>query len=266
MKIKKGFERIIRDGTLRTVEIAIRERGKVHSLVEFSKDVLHNLNVEGQYLQSDNQEFKQMRKKLNQEPGLIISNHPGYFDMPLVLSNINRDDLKIIVAENFYPSLTRRFGADKFIKSTRELVRKSSAHIKNGGAILIFPTGGADIVIKRDQAQKTNFRSGFRHILNSVNPDSMVYSFYIDPQDDLTLLNRYSSKKTIKNLQIAGQALALWEPDNIGSSKKSVIKVDENISRVQDWQKEIKNIQGSIPQNEKLTQVYFDQFIKLDKH
>lgn len=82
-------------------------------------------------------------------PLLVVSNHPGAFDLFLILSCLPRDDIKVIVSEisilhrlavtdSYFVSLGR--GAANAIGAARAGVR----HLQRGGALFLFPGGIVD--------------------------------------------------------------------------------------------------------------------------
>lgn len=82
-------------------------------------------------------------------PVLIVSNHPGAYDVACIPASAQRDDLKIIASTvqfiDYLPHLQRHL-----IPVTREAhegmrgVRQAIRHLKAGGALLIFPSGVVD--------------------------------------------------------------------------------------------------------------------------
>jgi hypothetical protein len=82
-------------------------------------------------------------------PLLITSNHPGTCDSLVITANIPRPDLKIVATGvPFVRGL--RNAADHLIYTTIDthqrmmVVRSVIRHLKEGGAVLIFPTGTID--------------------------------------------------------------------------------------------------------------------------
>ena len=82
-------------------------------------------------------------------PLLIVSNHPGAYDIACILTGANRDDIKMIVSTvplaRHLPDLNSHL-----IPITREAhkgmrgVRQAIRHLRSGGALQIFPTGVVD--------------------------------------------------------------------------------------------------------------------------
>jgi putative hemolysin len=89
--------------------------------------------------------------KIPQEgPLLITSNHPGTIDSLVITASVPRPDLKIIATGiPFIESL--RNAADHLIYTPRlgihermQVVRSAIHHLREGGAVLIFPSGRID--------------------------------------------------------------------------------------------------------------------------
>jgi hypothetical protein len=83
-------------------------------------------------------------------PLLVISNHPGAYDTLVLTANIPRDDIKIIVniPLDFIQELPET--QKHFLYAPREtytrmkVVRQAIRHLKAGGALLLFASGGID--------------------------------------------------------------------------------------------------------------------------
>jgi len=83
-------------------------------------------------------------------PVLLASNHPGTMDAVSILANTCRNDVKVIVGGmQFLQSLP--VGKNYTIMVTKtddalraNAVRRSINHLKDGGAVLIFPSGQID--------------------------------------------------------------------------------------------------------------------------
>ncbi len=82
-------------------------------------------------------------------PLLIASNHPGAYDILVILSNLTRDDIKIVVSDvpliQSLPALDRYMiytpaGIGPRMSALRRIIR----HLQNGGVLLIFPSGKVD--------------------------------------------------------------------------------------------------------------------------
>jgi hypothetical protein len=82
---------------------------------------------------------------------LIVSNHPASYDGLLIAAHSERPDLKVIIGHIppydhlpcisqhaiFSPNVTNTFGR-------MQTVRNALQHLKDGGALLIFPRGGIE--------------------------------------------------------------------------------------------------------------------------
>ncbi len=82
-------------------------------------------------------------------PLLVVSNHPGTVDGLAIASSLPRRDLKIVVSG--VPFLRHlRATANHLIYSSLDtfermmVVRSAIRHLENGGAVLLFPSGGID--------------------------------------------------------------------------------------------------------------------------
>lgn len=82
-------------------------------------------------------------------PAIIASNHPGTYDGFALIANMKRDDFKVMVSG--IPFFRNLPNASKYlIYSTHDVndrmqaIRQSIAHLRSGGALLIFPSGRID--------------------------------------------------------------------------------------------------------------------------
>lgn len=82
-------------------------------------------------------------------PLIIASNHPGTYDAFTIISNLPREDVKLVVSGiPFFADLPNT--REHFIYATRDTqdradaLRKSIRHLSAGGALLIFPSGRID--------------------------------------------------------------------------------------------------------------------------
>lgn len=82
-------------------------------------------------------------------PLLVVSNHPGTIDGLAIASHLPRLDLKIVVSGVPFIRNMRATG-DHLIYSSlntferMNVVRAAIRHLENGGAVLLFPSGGID--------------------------------------------------------------------------------------------------------------------------
>ncbi len=82
-------------------------------------------------------------------PLLIASNHPAAYDMPIIASNARREDLKVVTSEipaiRWLPALAPHFiMIGNTLQERMAAVRHSLRHLRDGGALLIFPRGNVD--------------------------------------------------------------------------------------------------------------------------
>ena len=83
-------------------------------------------------------------------PLIIAANHPGAFDTLVIASNMPRSDVKIIV--NIPLPFIQKLPSTQahFLHAPRDphvrigVVRSALRHLKNGGALLLFASGGID--------------------------------------------------------------------------------------------------------------------------
>ena len=83
-------------------------------------------------------------------PLLVASNHPGAYDALVIVANLPRDDIKIVVNIpldfiNELPTTLQHFlyaPPDPHIRIN--VVRSAIKHLKSGGALLLFASGGID--------------------------------------------------------------------------------------------------------------------------
>jgi hypothetical protein len=79
-------------------------------------------------------------------PLVIASNHPGSYDAMAIASLVPRDDLKIVVTgrpvfRSMYASARHLIYTPFETHERMSVVRESIRHLREGGAILIFPYG-----------------------------------------------------------------------------------------------------------------------------
>jgi hypothetical protein len=82
-------------------------------------------------------------------PLLVAANHPGAYDMLLIPASLGRDDIKIITGNiRFLRELP--FTREHLIFLTPDVdvrvsvLRAAIRHLRSGGTLLIFPSGGID--------------------------------------------------------------------------------------------------------------------------
>ncbi len=84
-------------------------------------------------------------------PLIIAANHPASYDGLAISAYINRPDYKIIIGEipsyHYLPHVSQHAIFSPNVKNTfgrMQTVRNAVQHLKNGGALLIFPRGGIE--------------------------------------------------------------------------------------------------------------------------
>lgn len=234
----------------------LHERYEQDGLRAATEFYFEAVNVQPQYLDYD----EERRQKLNREAGLIISNHPGYFDIPAILQTIERDDGKIVVDASLYPAFTRHFGERHFIPAAThspDELRQFTAEVKDeidgGGVVLLFPTGG------QFMRGNDSFKSGFRTVLRDLRPEHMVYSFRVNPDDVRGIIGK---------LPVAPQTLGLASElftdglVNINRLRETgTVRVNERYTQAGEWQDVLARGGSMKYTNEHLTEHYNSLFV-----
>ena len=107
--------------------------------------------------QADPEEFNISRQKLNAEAGIVVANHPGYYDTFLIFNALKRKDVKIVVSKVNYDAYASLVGEEYIIKATDNpsgdptFLKSIKSHIESGGLVIMYPTGGADRVSKENK-------------------------------------------------------------------------------------------------------------------
>lgn len=232
-RIIKSGEEVLSKVIVETVMPAMREayaQNRFVGIAEKSFDILH---AKPEYLHRNDPDFELDRERLNSEPGLIISNHPGPGDCPAVLNALTRKDLKFLVAEEsikgekldtFMPA-DMLLGASKDFGKLRLIVPIMKKHILNGGALFLFPTG---LVPNHGQAE---FASLFAALVRDIPPESMVYAFSINETD----IRKVTKKTTFAARTVSDFILpkALKPIAKLG--EPSIVRVDERYTKVNQW-------------------------------
>jgi len=222
---------------------------------------LELLKAQVDYIHESAASFWSDRAKLQTKPGLIISNHPGYVEIPAILQTIERRDLKIMVNQVLYEEFSREFGRQYFIpnvKTRPELIKNIKTiieHIQQGGAFMIFPDGGHKSI---RPGQPPQFMGGFRALLNRLRPDDMIYSFFINPEQSEGFRRSLSQ-------DFSGLVLAKISQDKFDINDHKEVRrfaVDENYSEASEWQSLLKskNSNNSQGDNALLTENYYRKF------
>jgi hypothetical protein len=82
-------------------------------------------------------------------PLLVVSNHPGTYDTVVIAAHLPRNDVKIVSSD--IPFIQKMRNANRhFLFTTRDtykrmiVIKRAIRHLRDGGAILIFPSGHID--------------------------------------------------------------------------------------------------------------------------
>ena len=217
-KLIEGFEK----------DFAVRDMAAVH---DFAHKYYRLWNIAPDYVQEKTGNIEGMRKRLNTEAGIIISNHPGGGDIPSILDCLNREDVLVMVREvNGFPkslqSLVKKhlIPAPKNFLELVPIVARIEAHIKNGGVLIIFPEGTSE-------GETAVFENGLSHLLDRLRPDNMVYAFYVDPADMNDIQRSYGDRSAG-----VASALHLGQPTNVNRLKETkTFQVDERYTTVKEW-------------------------------
>jgi 1-acyl-sn-glycerol-3-phosphate acyltransferase len=104
-------------------------------------------------------------------PLVIASNHPASIDSIVISAHVNRRDYKVIIGDipffEHLPHVSRHsiFAPDKNDLAGRmQVMRESIRHLRNGGALLIFPRG----TIEPDPAFMPHPDAEFHHWSRSL--------------------------------------------------------------------------------------------------
>jgi 1-acyl-sn-glycerol-3-phosphate acyltransferase len=83
-------------------------------------------------------------------PLLVVSNHPGTFDSLVIAANLSREDVSIIAGNYLFlkqlPHASRHliFVSRDDVHDRMAVVRASIRHLRQGGALVLFPSGRVD--------------------------------------------------------------------------------------------------------------------------
>lgn len=194
------------------------------------------------------------REDLQSGPLIIFSNHPGNLDLSLILSSVNRMDIKVLV-NRFDVDLYRKFwGNEHFIpaetspKKLLSLFQHVKSYVSQGGAFLIFPT-------KTDERKtgELRFHSGLQHIIESADLGWKVASIYIDTQQELAVLkNKHAKARALK--------VALASKVPLKNNKTYPISVTAKIQSVAHWRELLRGVKNHKDRNEVLVNEYKSDF------
>ncbi len=82
-------------------------------------------------------------------PLMVICNHPAAYDVVILIASIRRDDLKVLASDiqlvQMLPNVAEHcIPVPYHIPARLKTVRSTIQHLKNDGAILIFPRGNVE--------------------------------------------------------------------------------------------------------------------------
>jgi hypothetical protein len=85
----------------------------------------------------------------NKGPLMVVCNHPAAYDVAILAASIKRNDLKILASDipilQMLPNIAEHIITVPYhIPSRLQTVRSAIQHLKNSGAILIFPRGNVE--------------------------------------------------------------------------------------------------------------------------
>jgi 1-acyl-sn-glycerol-3-phosphate acyltransferase len=114
-------------------DLAIRARGLVAASRLAARNYVEEIRLFG-------------RDRIPASAFLALSNHPGMADTLSLFTALNRPDLKIIALDrpflNALPNMSKQLAYVTEDSAARFLlIRRVSAHLRNGGAALTFPAG-----------------------------------------------------------------------------------------------------------------------------
>ena len=140
---------------------------------------------------------------------VIASNHPAYVDSVVISAHIPRRDYKVIIGEipffKHLPNINKNavFAPDPTDAMGRmQVIREVIRHLKNNGAILIFPRGS----IEADPAWMPHPDSEFGHWSRSLE---IFLKHVPHTQVLVTMVSGVISKRAMRHPHVLGAAGAL---------------------------------------------------------
>jgi hypothetical protein len=115
----------------------IAQKGCNQAMIQFMGNFVTEVDLQGS------------EKIPEQGPLLVMCNHPAAYDVIIVAASIHRDDLKVLGSDiqliQKLPNIADHIIPVPYhIPSRLQTVRASINHLKNGGALLIFPRGDVE--------------------------------------------------------------------------------------------------------------------------
>lgn len=155
------------------------------------------------YTAEQQPDFQELRERLRTEPGLLISNHPGGSDILAILKTLDRRDVYFVTTDDnvdFYQGILDTkylIPVTQDLGKLRQMLKRVKEVIENKGLVVLFPTGGEERTTKN-----LEFKSGFRAMVNLLEPEQMVYAFRLNMPEDaqgrtlaITADERYTTAK-----------------------------------------------------------------------
>lgn len=249
----------------RVVGNRFKKKIEEDGLSKATKELMGVMGVTVEYEKEGNPQFLEMRGKLNSEPGIAISNHPGQYDALAILSALDRKDIMFMVAGNVYDSLASVFGESRIVEAKRkgkkeivELLEKAQEHIRNGGLFIYFPTGGRETWSDNPRFE---FFSSFRYLIERMKPTDMIYSLNINHVGANPENPGLSIERVVRESAFASGS-GRENPTLNRLAKPFRLKIDENYSQVDEWKKAIGRERNNELKNKILTLNYLDKFNK----
>ena len=115
----------------------IAQKGCNQAMIQFMGNFVTEVDLQGS------------EKIPEQGPLLVMCNHPAAYDVIILAASIHRDDLKVLGSDiqliQKLPNIADHIIPVPYhIPSRLQTVRASINHLKNGGALLIFPRGDVE--------------------------------------------------------------------------------------------------------------------------
>lgn len=254
-ELSAPLRNVVRPLIAKGLEESFASQG-IDGFYKFNSEYLDTANVRPEFVKESDPRFAEWRRRLNEERGIMISNHPSIIDAPLLASALSRPDVKIVVNKKFYEQTEGMPIHELFIPALQDTVsevksvmKQMEEHIKSGGLVWIFPTGA---VAKGDA--EAEFASGLRHLISRLDDTDMVYSFHIDTQS----LPRSTNTLTVNSGLIA-DFLTLPELNPNSYRDTAFARIDESCTNAKEWKNSMVGA-GKPERNKALTQHYLELF------
>ncbi len=206
------------------------------------------------------------KKRLLKEKGVIISNHPGILDVPLILEALKdesgkvRRNVKIFINSENYPIFSEYLGKEYFLEAKRDYPDAKAQldiaidFVRDGGIFLIFPSGGNE-QLNNDPLE---FRSGFSYLVDKLDSDTMIFGFKINT-DDFRRLS-FKGGGMLPRSVVAGMHMVKGTPNiNMFRGKKR-IRMEGKYSKAFEWKEVVRGKNLMVDKNQSHTQHYQEKF------